>query len=122
MNDEFTKADDGKLRYGLIPPEFLKGIAEVLTMGSLKYSDNNWKNVDDESRYVDALYRHLEAWRSGEINDPESGLPHLAHVATNVAFLTHFDYAPDEWSKEKPGQVQVVPNGVSMQDFMNNNF
>lgn len=89
--DSFMKFDSGKLRYGLIPPEVLKALASVLTYGAKKYKPDNWKEVDDTSRYVDALYRHLEAWRSGELKDSESGLSHLAHALTNVSFLLYFD-------------------------------
>jgi len=89
---EGLKFDTGKLRYSLVPPVAIKGIAEVLTFGASKYGANNWQLVEDaEVRYLDALMRHLEAYRAGERFDPESGLPHLAHLATNVAFLQYFD-------------------------------
>jgi len=85
------KDDKGKLRYSLIPPSATRALAEVLTFGAEKYEANNWKHVEDaESRYLDAVYRHLEAYRQGERLDDESGLPHLAHAMTNIAFLTHF--------------------------------
>jgi len=87
VSEQFMKFDTGKLRYGLIPPEATKALAEVLTYGAKKYKPNNWREVDDATRYIDALYRHLEAWRSGEEVDEESGLPHLAHALTNVSFL-----------------------------------
>jgi len=35
--------------------------------------------------------RHLEAYRSGEILDKESELPHLHHLFTNIAFLIDFE-------------------------------
>lgn len=82
------KFDTGKLQYSLIPPETTKALAEVLTFGAQKYAPNNWQLVDNgKTRYLDALYRHLEAFRSGEITDPESGLHHLSHALTNIAFL-----------------------------------
>lgn len=40
-----------------------------------------------EQRYLDALYRHLNAFRLGETHDHESGLHHLSHALTNIAFL-----------------------------------
>lgn len=89
--EDFMKFDAGKLRYSLIPPEMTKALAEVLTYGAKKYKPNNWKSVDDPSRYMDALYRHLEAFRSGETNDPESGLHHLSHAMTNIGFLLWID-------------------------------
>ena len=82
------KFDDGKLMYSLIPPETLHALAEVLTFGAKKYAIDGWKYVPDaKRRYMDALFRHLEAFRSGELYDQESGLSHLSHVLTNVAFL-----------------------------------
>ena len=82
------KFDNGKLLYSLIPPETLKALAEVLTFGAQKYAPNNWMLVENgETRYLDALFRHLEAFRSGETHDPDSKLHHLSHVLTNVAFL-----------------------------------
>lgn len=84
------KFDNGKLQYSLIPPSATKALAEVLTFGAQKYAPNNWMLVEDgETRYLDALYRHLEAFRSGETHDPESLLHHLSHALTNVAFLHH---------------------------------
>ena len=86
------KYDEGKLRYSLVPPVAMKGLAEVLTFGAKKYAPNSWQQVQNaEVRYLDALYRHLEAFRSGEKIDDESGLHHLKHALCNVAFLLHFE-------------------------------
>ena len=87
----FMKFDNDKLRYDLVPTETLKALAQVLTYGAKKYKPNNWQQADDHSRYVAALYRHLEAWRSGESCDEESGLSHLSHAITNLAFLQYFE-------------------------------
>lgn len=89
--EQFMKFDTSKLRYDLIPTSTTKALAQVLTYGAKKYKPNNWQNVDDPDRYVAALFRHIEAWRDGEKLDKESGLPHLAHALTNVAFLLHLD-------------------------------
>lgn len=89
------KFDTGKLLYSLIPPETLKALAEVLTFGAQKYAPNNWMLVENgETRYLDALFRHLEAFRSGETHDSDSKLHHLSHVLTNVAFL-HYLHTKD---------------------------
>lgn len=86
------KYDSGKLRYSLVPPIAMRALAEVLTFGALKYAPNNWQLLDNgKERYLDALYRHLEAYRSGELVDPESNLSHLSHAITNIAFLLHFE-------------------------------
>ena len=83
-----VKYDDDKIRYDLIHPEALKEFAQVLTFGSKKYDDDNWKKVPGlKKRYTGACMRHFEAYRSGELLDPESGLPHLAHAMCCIMFL-----------------------------------
>ncbi len=89
--EQFMKFDSGKLRYNLVPPKAMEEMAKVLTYGAKKYKPNNWKEVDDTERYIDALYRHLEAWRAGEALDSESNLSHLSHALTNIAFLIEFE-------------------------------
>ena len=89
------KFDNGKPQYSLIPPETLTALAEVLTFGARKYAIDGWKYVPDaKRRYMDALFRHLVAFRSGELYDQESGLSHLSHVLANASFL-HYFYSKD---------------------------
>ena len=86
------KYDTGKLQFSLIPPQTTTALAEVLTFGARKYSKNNWMLVENgKERYLDALYRHLEAYRSGEYFDSESGLPHLSHALCNLSFIHYFE-------------------------------
>lgn len=88
---EGVKFDEEKIRYDLIPPEFEKAVAEVLTFGAKKYGDRNWEKGFNWGRAYAALRRHLNAWNSGEKNDPETGLSHLHHAACNMAFLVTFE-------------------------------
>ena len=87
MNQE-VKADSGKARLSLVPLKILYDVARIREFGCTKYKDpDNWKKVEPE-RYRDAMMRHMCAY----IEDPdgvdeESGMPHLWHLATNVAFL-----------------------------------
>ena len=60
------KFDGGKLQYGLLPPLALKAT-------------------------VDALQRHLWAWKEGEQMDTESGKHHLAHALCCLMFLYEHD-------------------------------
>jgi hypothetical protein len=82
------KYDSGKPKLTLVPTQILVDIARVREYGVEKYKDpDNWKRVEIE-RYRDAAFRHFIAY----INDPygvddESGLPHLSHLACNIAFL-----------------------------------
>lgn len=85
------KLDQGKPMVSLIDPEWLLDTAEVLTFGVKKYEKDNWKYVDNhKDRYLSAAYRHLLAYQSGEINDPESGISHLAHASCCLMFLHYF--------------------------------
>lgn len=87
------KYDSGKPEYGLIPPITLDYVARVLTIGAEKYSRENWRYVDDaERRYFDAAQRHIWAWKRGESNDPETGLPHLTHAICCLMFLNEYAY------------------------------
>ena len=96
------KFDSGKPQYGLLPPNALKAIVEILTFGAEKYEPNNWKRVPDaQRRYFDAAMRHLWAWKDGEQNDPESGKNHLAHAGACIFFMLSRDLVdPSEWSEE----------------------
>jgi hypothetical protein len=91
------KYDQGKPRYDLIPDNAEAAIVAVLTFGAAKYGAWNWCTVPDaKPRYFAAARRHLAAWRMGETNDSESGLPHLAHAAVCLMFLAEFDRLPAE--------------------------
>lgn len=82
------KHDTAKPRMDLIPPKAERLLAEVLTFGATKYAPDNWRKVDNaDSRYLAAAMRHINAHRSGELIDRESGLPHLAHAMCSLAFL-----------------------------------
>ena len=92
MNQE-VKHDGGKIRPTLVPVEIINAIAQVREYGSQKYhSSDNWRLVEPE-RYRDALMRHwLHYIKNPKSKDDESGLPHLWHVACNVAFLIALEY------------------------------
>ena len=89
--EEFMKFDGDKLRPDLIPPSATRALAEVLTFGARKYKPNNWKNCKDLDRYEAAMLRHILAYQEGETHDSESGMPHLWHAMTNIAFLIELD-------------------------------
>ena len=89
---EGMKFDGDKVRLDLIDPEFIEGVGSVLTFGAKKYGPNNWQGVEDAvNRYYAATLRHLMAYRSGDVNDAESGISHLFHAACNLMFLAYFE-------------------------------
>lgn len=96
---KFTKHDDGKLLMTSVTPEFRTGLAEVLTFGAAKYGKHNWKKGADYTRLLDSVYRHLAAFEMGQDMDPESGLPHLHHAATNIMFIAYFAANPEKYKQ-----------------------
>lgn len=89
MTTSPMKNDDGKPRYDLLPPKALGLLVDCLTYGAKKYDDYNWRKDGgiDPNRLFAATQRHLWAWKEGEVLDKESGLPHLAHAATNLLMM-----------------------------------
>lgn len=82
------KADADKLRFDLLPVGPVTDIVRVLTFGAKKYADDNWQKVPNRRRrYYAAGMRHFLAWWRGEKLDPETKLPHLAHLGCCVLFL-----------------------------------
>lgn len=90
--DQAVKADSGKPQLTLVPRQILFDIARVREYGTEKYGDpDNWKQVEIQ-RYRDAAFRHFMAYLDDpQGNDEESGLPHLAHLACNIAFLCEME-------------------------------
>ena len=85
------KHDGGKLRLDLVPAELIEAVGAVLTHGAEKYGENRWQKVEPK-RYRAALMRHLCKWLKNPFGkDEDSGLPHLWHMACNIAFLIVLD-------------------------------
>lgn len=93
--DRTAKADGGKPRPTLVPPSLMEAVTAVREYGCSKYHDpDNWRRVEPQ-RYRDALYRHWLAYlKDPNSVDDESGLPHLWHLACNVAFLIELENKP----------------------------
>lgn len=82
-----TKYDMNKPRMDLVDPYALEQLAKVLTFGAGKYAPHNWRGGIAYSRLIAAAMRHLNAFNAGEDNDPESGLPHIAHLLCCGMFI-----------------------------------
>jgi hypothetical protein len=95
------KFDSEKARYSLIPAKALDEVAHVLTYGSRKYEDFNWKYLDKpKDRFFSAAQRHAWEWMQGEENDQETGRNHLASAICNLMFLLELEL-------EKQGKKEV---------------
>lgn len=91
------KADAGKARLTLVPRKIIWAIARIREFGNTKYADTeSWRDVE-LSRYKDATYRHfLDYLDNPKSVDKESGLPHLHHLACNIAFLIEREEEDEE--------------------------
>lgn len=100
--DQEAKADSGKARLTLVPRQILFDIARIREYGNRKYhSPDNWKTVEI-GRYRDAMMRHMCAYLDDPQGvDEESGMPHLWHLACNVAFLCEME-AKDSQRSQTP--------------------
>src|SRR6478736_4623095 len=89
------KYDGDKPRMDLLLsgcPNALEQVAQILTFGAKKYAAHSWQTVPQgDERYLAALLRHLTAHSKGEVNDPESGMSHLAHAACNALFILELE-------------------------------
>ncbi len=83
-----AKLDAGKPKPSLVFfgfPRALAAVIEVATAGAEKYTDGGWARVPcGQTRYTDALLRHLEKEALGEERDQDSGSLHAAHLAWNA--------------------------------------
>lgn len=76
--------------FSLIPVGPLSTLAELYSVGAKKYDKHNWRNGYEWSKSYSALQRHANAFWSGEDNDSETGLPHMASVIFHAMALMEF--------------------------------
>ena len=96
MNNQDIKSDAGKAQLTLVPRQILYDVAEIREYGMKKYGEReSWKDVETQ-RYRDAAFRHFLAYLDEPKGvDAESGLPHLSHLACNIAFLCELERKAD---------------------------
>lgn len=82
--------NSGKRKWSLVDFESFEPMVEVLEFGAKKYAADQWKNGLDKKEILESAFRHLTALMAGEVNDPESGLHHIGHLACNVMFYSYF--------------------------------
>lgn len=113
-----ARYNSGKPDFSLIPISTLADEARVWEYGTKKYAPHNWMKGMKWSVPFGCLMRHMAAWQAGEENDPESGLPHLAHAMCNLRMLTLYattfqegDDRPTKWMKDyvRPSTPSETP-------------
>lgn len=89
-----------QLSYLLTFSEALDAVAEVSMSGANVYGRGNYLQGAPLTEHVDSLLRHLKAFYRGEDLDPNSGHPHVAHMAWNALRLCQEALAPAPGTKD----------------------
>ena len=84
------KADEGKSRVDLIPPDVLLELGNLYGMGARKYADDNWKLGMEYKRVYSAMQRHALKWWNGEELDQVDGQHHLDSVIWSAITLRYY--------------------------------
>lgn len=100
-----ARYNGGKPDFSLIPLSTLEDEARVWGYGKQKYAAWNWAKGMAWSVPLACALRHLAAWQRGEDVDPESGLPHLAHVMCNIRMLTLYSKTYPEGDDRPPKEL-----------------
>lgn len=98
-----AKLDAGKQMASLLLDfsRALSAVAQVSTMGALKYSRGGWQHVPDGiTRYSDAEWRHRLQGQVEEL-DSESGLPHRYHELWNCLAVLELELREAELRQQK---------------------
>lgn len=104
-SEKSLRFNQGKVQWSLVDFKSIESLPKVLEFGAKKYSRNNWKKGLDLNQILDSLSRHLFALMDGQINDPESGLPHIGHVMCNAMF---FEYHLNKQKSERDNDEEGI--------------
>lgn len=81
----------GKPQMSLLDPNFMLGMAEVMTIGLEKYGKANWQKGNYLSVPYDSAQRHMQKFWMGQSIDEESEKHHLFHAAVNLMFMYYYE-------------------------------
>jgi len=108
---DIHKHDSDLPKLTLVPRGIIWAVSYIRMYGLKKYpktGEHGWKNLDAD-RIRNAMYRHLMRYLDDPDGvDDESGLPHLWHLACNVAFLCErekWDKHDNAWIKVHNGEI-----------------
>lgn len=105
-----------KVQLRLVPPALDIYVSVVQALGAEKYGPYNWRALRvSRVTYLEAAQRHILAALDGEDADPESGVPHEAHVAACMAIvldaMTVGRLADDRYKTGKVGALLQMAAG-----------
>lgn len=77
-----------KVQLGLLPAAGKIYGALAMMDGAVRYGPMNWRDKKVRMTvYLDAIERHLLAFRDGENTSPDSGVPHLGAIIAGASIL-----------------------------------
>jgi len=101
-----TRYNDGKLKWSYVHFASLEPMVRVLMFGAQKYEPFNWQKGLKKDEILESMQRHLAKLIDGEVNDPESGLPHIGHIQCNAMF---YQYMVNKEPELQGGKVRFLP-------------
>ena len=97
---EMGKETAGKLELDLVPPLGIEEIAKVRMYGDYKkYTPGSWVNVPSKKWWGAVLRHSLAIAKARDLyaRDAESGLMHLSHIMTSIAFIIELEGKYPSW-------------------------
>jgi hypothetical protein len=83
---DLVGAKKAPLRF--VPPALVIGAAEAMAIGAEKYGPYNWRDQPVSlMTYIEAIDRHLMAFRDGEDIATDSGVHHVRHAVAGMAII-----------------------------------
>lgn len=121
-------AGDKKVPLQLLEPAANAEIAKALADGARKYGRRNYRQSGPiyATTYVGAIQRHLDAYKNGEWEAPDSGVSHLGHIGACLHVMLSAMEAgtfeddlqgepvkqPDSAVNNQPGGAKTLKYGV----------
>lgn len=86
------------LRFDLIEPEFVEGLAKILGIGAAKYGEEKWKcGLTGCNSGLNHALKHINEFQRGAPNDYGDLPTHLEQAAVNLMFHAwHMRHAAKE--------------------------
>lgn len=116
---------EGKGRYDLLSPRFLRRLALVMERGAKKYGERNWELGQPLSRYLDSAIRHIMGLMLGMVDEDHAG-----QAAFNLQGFIHTSELIQEGKLPAilndikfpltPSAAQVAQEGLLMTDQFEN--
>lgn len=110
--------NQGKLRFDLLDPLATRDLSRVMTFGSTKYGDHNWRKGLSWQGMLASMKRHINAIERGEDYDPESGLLHVSHVQANAHMLNSYYYTHPMGDDRPPTTLRNLRVGLDVDEVL----